>query len=229
MDERPDGLRLRLACHAVLFDLDGVLADSKAVVERTWKAWAKQHDVDAEAILAIAHGQRSVDTIRAVAPHLAAEAEAAALDDREATDTEGVEPVAGAPELLASLPRHAVAVVTSANVRLATGRLAAAGLAPPDVMITAEQVTLGKPDPEGYLRAADRLGVDPGRCIVFEDAPIGIQAALHARIPVVAVTTTHPADALAGAVAFVDDLRSVRPILAGGRLLGLTLVASKLR
>ena len=195
-----------LACDAILFDLDGVLIDSSACITRNWAAWAAPHGIDVAAIMAVAHGVRSIETIREVAPHLDAEAEAARLLALEVADTDGVIAMPGAHSLLASLPDGAWTIVTSGNRELAAARLAAVGLPVPAQMVTADDVTQGKPAPEPYLLGARRLGVATDRCLVIEDAPAGIQAGRSAGIRVLGVASTHaPEDLLANGVTAVAN------------------------
>jgi sugar-phosphatase len=178
-------------CDAVLFDLDGVLVDSAACVERHWRRWATEHGLDSEDIMRFAHGRPTVETIRLVAPHLPAEVEAARLDASEAFDTDGVVAIRGAAQLVRSLPPTAWAIATSGTRDTALTRLGHTGLPLPAVLITANDVKRGKPHPEGYILAATRLNVAPGRCVVVEDAPAGISAAQAAGMRVVALATTH--------------------------------------
>jgi sugar-phosphatase len=199
----------RLAAQAVLFDLDGVLVDSTASVEHHWREWATRHGLDPAAILGVVHGRRAIDTIREQAPHLDAERELAALVDSEAKQTDGIVAMAGARALIASLPTERWAIVTSGTRRVATARLQTAGLPLPGVMITADRVTQGKPDPEGYLAAARALGMEPSGCIVVEDAPAGIEAAHRAGMRCIAVATTHPPEALTGATVVASGLYAV--------------------
>ncbi len=195
-----------LACDAILFDLDGVLIDSSACITRNWAAWAAPHGIEVAAIMAVAHGVRSIETIREVAPHLDAEAEAARLTALEVADTDGVVAMPGAHALLASLPDGAWTIVTSGNRDLAAARLAAVGLPVPAQMVTADDVTQGKPAPEPYLLGAQRLGVAPDRCLVVEDAPAGIQAGRSAGIRVLGVASTHtPEELLANGVTAVAE------------------------
>ena len=198
----------------VLFDLDGTLVDSRAVVERQWKVLCIRLGLDFAAVLSILHGVRSVDVIRTVAPDADAEAEAAALDAAEEADTEGLEVVRGSHELLARLPVDGWGVVTSGHRTLAEGRLRAVGLPVPAVMVCGDEVSKGKPDPEGYLAGARLLGAAPANCVVFEDAPAGVAAGLAAGIPVIGITTTHQASALAGAAVVIDDLTEFDAALA---------------
>ncbi len=193
-------------CDAVLFDMDGVLVDSTACVERHWRQWATEQSLDADAILAIAHGQRTVETIRAVAPHLDADEEAAQLEARASIDTEGVVRIEGATRLVQNLPADAWAIGTSAPPLMAATRLRHTGVPIPAVLITAEDVQHGKPHPQVYLEAATRLGVAPTRCVVIEDAPAGIEAARAAGMRVLAVATTHEPAALQNADAVVMQL-----------------------
>ncbi len=178
-------------CDAVLFDLDGVLVDSAACVERHWRRWATEHGLDSEDIMRFAHGRPTVETIRLVAPHLPAEVEAARLDASEAFDIDGVVAIRGAAQLVRSLPPTAWAIATSGTRDTALTRLGHTGLPLPAVLITANDVKRGKPHPEGYILAATRLNVAPGRCVLVEDAPAGISAAQAAGMRVVALATTH--------------------------------------
>lgn len=177
----------------VLFDMDGTLVDSRAVVERVWRGWAAEHGLDPEEILTASHGRRSRDTVeRFATATMDIEAEATKLESRETDDTEGLVAVAGAAELLARLPADSWALVTSAGRDLARRRLSAVGLPLPDLLISAEDVRAGKPDPEGYRLAAQRLGTKAERCLVFEDAPAGIAAGLAAGSTVVAIRAARP-------------------------------------
>jgi sugar-phosphatase len=182
--------RATLRCAAVLFDMDGTLVDSRACVERTWRAWCARHGLDAEALLRNSHGRRNHETVRIAAPHLDPAPEIAALVAAEEACRDGIVAVRGAASLLAALPPWRWAVVTSAWRRLAELRLRLAGLPTPQILVTADEVRRGKPDPEGYLRAAELLGVRPESCVVVEDAPAGTGAARAAGMRVVGITTT---------------------------------------
>ena len=158
-------------CRAILFDLDGVLVDSTACIERHWTRWATQHGLDPALVIRAAHGRPTVETMREVAPHLAAEEETARLEAAEASDTGGVMAFSGAAELLRSLPEGSWAVATSGTRRTATNRLAQTGLPTPKVLVTADDIRQGKPHPEPYLLAAKGLGLAAEDCLVVEDAP----------------------------------------------------------
>jgi HAD superfamily hydrolase (TIGR01509 family) len=165
---------------AVLLDMDGTLVDSDAAVERAWTAWASEYGVDAETVVAIAHGRPSDATVRRLRPDLD-EADLGVAAARQLAlqydDLSDVLPAPGAAELLTALERLALpwAVVTSADARLAKARLSAAGIDPP-LLVTVEDVSAGKPDPEGYRLAATRLGVNPAHCLVVEDSEPGAAA-----------------------------------------------------
>jgi sugar-phosphatase len=195
----------RFECSAVLFDLDGVLVDSTALVERQWRRWASARGLRPEPFLRVCHGRRALETIRLAAPHLDAEAEVAALIPAEEADLGAVHALPGAVRLTAALPPKSWAVVTSGRRSGATVRLKRAELPVPGVLICAEDVELGKPGPDAYLRAAAELAVAPEDCLVLEDAPAGIQAARAAGMSVIGLTTTHrlnqlPADACAASL-----------------------------
>lgn len=177
---------------AFLFDMDGTLLNSIAAAERVWAAWARRHGLDVEAFLGTIHGVRAIDTIsRQALPGVDAQAEARRITEAEIEDVEGVVAIPGAVAFVQSLPAHRWAVVTSAPKALALRRMHAAGLVPPAVMITAEDVVNGKPDPACYLLGAQRLGVPIGECLVFEDAPVGIRAGEAAGADVIVVASTH--------------------------------------
>ena len=164
---------------ALLFDMDGTLVDSTAVVEQIWAEFADRYEADLQEVLRYAHGRLTIDTVRRFLPAgVDAHAAATDLDADELERLDGIVEVPGAADLLRALQGAPLAVVTSASRELARRRMAAAGVPPPSVIITAEDVTSGKPSPEGYQRAATILGVPPEDCIVFEDAEAGLQAAL---------------------------------------------------
>jgi HAD superfamily hydrolase (TIGR01509 family) len=202
---------LVLEPQAVLSDMDGVLVDSAAVIERTWRGFAARHGLDAEYVLERSHGRRARDLIELVAPHVDVDAEAARVAQEEVEAASEVRALPGARELTAAVPPGRFAVVTSSTRPLAVARLRAAGLPVPDVLVTAEDVENGKPDPAGYLRAAELLGVDPAHCIVLEDAPAGVEAGRAAGMTVVAVLTTNDESALSRAHGRVPTLRGLRP------------------
>jgi mannitol-1-/sugar-/sorbitol-6-phosphatase len=195
------------AVEAVVFDNDGVLVDSLASVDRAWRQWAIELGLDPEAVMPMVHGRPSRETVAAlVAPELRERA-IRRIDDLEIDDAADVTALPGAASLLASLPAGRWAIVTSASEALFAARLAAAGLPRPPVVVTADHVTRGKPDPEGYLAAVRRLGVPPGRAAVFEDSRSGIEAALAAGVgSVIRVGTGGPEP---GEAAVVADLRTV--------------------
>ena len=201
---------MRFDVAAILFDIDGTLVDSTAVVERSWRAWAVAHGLDAEAVLAVCHGRRSADTVAQFVPPADQAAAVADLDRRELADFDGIVALPGAQSLLSSLPADRWAAVTSGSQQLMRARLHAAGLPVPAVLISGEDVSLGKPDPEGYLKAAARLGWSIDQCLVIEDAPAGVDAAQAAGSQILAVATTHVPSRLTTADAVIPDLTACR-------------------
>jgi mannitol-1-/sugar-/sorbitol-6-phosphatase len=195
-----------LLASGLLFDLDGVLADSTRSVVRAWSAWARRVGLEPDELLPKVHGRRAIETIRAARPDLDAEAELATLVADETTDNDDTEEIPGARALVSALPVDAWAIVTSGLREVATARLVAAAIPLPRIMITAESIERGKPDPDCYLRGAQALDVDPRDCVVVEDAPIGATAARAAGMRLIALTTTHRADQLEPADLIVPDL-----------------------
>lgn len=178
---------LTLRARALLLDMDGTLVHSTGEVETVWRLWCRRHRLDPEPVLAMCHGVRSREVIRTLAPQLDLAQEVALLDDLEIHHTGQAEVLAGARTLLASMPVERWALVTSASQRVARHRLRSAGLPLPSLLVGAEDVEHGKPDPEPYLLAAERLGLAAADCLVFEDAPAGISSALRAGCRVVQV------------------------------------------
>jgi sugar-phosphatase len=190
---------------AFLFDMDGTMIDSTVVAERVWSDWAARNGVDAAALLAAVHGVRAEDTIRRFARDgMDIDAETARLTAAEIAAADGIYAVPGVAAFIANLDPAQWAVVTSAPRALAVRRFEAAGLPVPLTMVTAEDVTRGKPDPQGYLKAAALLGVPIGECLVFEDAPAGIAAGLAAGADVVVVGGHASAE---GCLAAIADYR----------------------
>lgn len=204
-------MEVTIAAAAVLFDMDGVLVDSLACISQAWLAWAQSHGLDGEGTLALGHGRTTLDHIRLVAPHLANAREVARVDSMEARFASDVRVQPGARALTTALNALSArwGVVTSAGSAAAAARLSAAGIEPPAVMVTTEDVERPKPAPDGYLLGCARLGAAPARAVVFEDAPAGIEAAHAAHIRVVALATTHEAAELSGADWIVADLAHV--------------------
>jgi len=177
---------------AFLFDMDGTVLTSIKAAERVWTRWAEGHGIDIATLLATMHGMRAIDTVRRVAPPgLDVQAEADKISRAEIADVEGIEPIPGAAEFLAALPADRWAIVTSAPRALAERRIQAAGLPLPGVLVSADDVSHGKPSPEPFQLGAEKLGFDVEDCLIFEDAPAGIQAAETAGSALVVVTAGH--------------------------------------
>ena len=196
-------------CSAILFDLDGVLLDSTRVVAEQYTRWAQEHGIDPGDVMKAAHGVRTIEVVRRVAPHLDAEAETLKIEEREAT-ADGIVAVPGAVALVNSIPRGRWGVVTSGTRFLATTRMRKFGVPIPDVLVTADDVKHGKPDPEPYRRGAELLRVEPSTCLVVEDAPAGICAARAAGMKVISLPTTYAREELHEADVVVSGLRDIQ-------------------
>ncbi|MFG3110757.1 HAD-IA family hydrolase [Streptomyces tendae] len=199
-----------LPARALLLDMDGTLVNSDAAVERVWRRWADRHGLDGDEVMKVVHGRQGYASMALLLPDRPMEqnyADNARMLAEETADTEGVVVIPGATDFLASLRGLPHALVTSADVALSTARMAAAGLVQPDVRITAESVGASKPDPEGFLKGAAELGIDPADCIAFEDSGAGIAAARAAGMRVVGVG---PRAGFHGPDVVVEDLTQVR-------------------
>jgi mannitol-1-/sugar-/sorbitol-6-phosphatase len=197
---------IRMTCQAVLFDLDGTLVDSTARINRVWQSWAERNGIPYETLVPIMHGRPAIETVRMVAPHLQPEAELRALELDEISDMQGVYLLPGARALLGRLDRDRWAVVTSGTDRVAQARLHYVNLPMPPVLITIDQIARGKPAPDGYLLAAQRLGMAPDQCIVVEDAPVGVQAGKAAGMRVIAIASSQTPESLQAADVVVSRL-----------------------
>ncbi|WP_423919827.1 HAD-IA family hydrolase [Frigoribacterium sp. 2-23] len=219
-------MTVTLTARALLFDMDGTLVDSTATVERVWAGFAERHGVDLTELLAFSHGRQTLDTVERFLPDADAATQRREVDGLVGGEHEGSDDIVeipGAAALLAAveaLPEARVAIVTSAPHALALARIRGAGLPVPEVLVAADDVATGKPSPEGYLRAAELLGVEPGDCIVFEDAGAGLEAGRASGATVV-VVGDHAGPAADG-LARIADYTDVRVAAADDGRIALT-------
>jgi sugar-phosphatase len=177
-----------MTARAILFDMDGTLVSSIAVVEAVWTEFAEEFGLDRDTVISEMHGIQAVDTVRRFAPEgTDIAAVTAGILAKEMTRTDGIVAIPGSLEFVASLPASAIALVTSAARELAMLRTTVAGFTEFGVAICDEDIERGKPAPDCYLAAAKALGVAPEDVIVFEDAPAGIAAALAAGMRTIVV------------------------------------------
>ena len=202
------GGNVNLTCKAVLFDMDGTLVDSTGVVELAWGWWAARHGIPLEAVLSFAHGRPTIATMEHFLPTRDHTEELEEMDRYEETQLEGILAVPGVKLVVHALQNHPWAIVTSAWRTLAEARVIAAGLPLPKVIVPVDEIGNGKPHPEGFLRAAEQLGIAPSECVVFEDTRPGIEAGVNAGMQVVALLTTAPAHRLRHRPA-IRDFRDV--------------------
>lgn len=208
---------MTIRAQALLFDNDGTLVSSLESVRRCWTRWAREYGLtEAEFGRVELHGRTAAEIVADLLPAETVPAAVARIEQLEVEDVTGggVRLLPGTRDFLDSLPADRWAVVTSATRRLAEARLDAVGIRPKTLM-TADDVTRGKPDPEPYLLAARRLGVEPARCVVFEDAPAGLRAGRAAGMATVALATTHPAHELVADLV-VKDLSALSALVTDG-------------
>jgi sugar-phosphatase len=207
-------------CAAILFDMDGTLVDSTAIVVRAWTAWAAKHRLPVGEILRFSHGRPAPSTMEHFLPGRDHASDIAEMGRFEETELTGIKAVPGAEEVLRTVVNGRWAIVTSAWRTLAVSRVQAAGLPVPNVLVPIDEIAQGKPHPEGFLRAATTLGVNPADCLVFEDTRPGIEAGLSAGMQVVALSTTHAAADLGHGTV----IRDYRDISVKGRGAGFEVV-----
>jgi sugar-phosphatase len=203
---------IQIECAALLFDLDGVLINSTPAVERVWRLWAIEHGFNPIDVVTRAHGRPSLTTVREFLPNADHEAENREVERREIADLEGVIPLPGSLDLLASLPLDRWTIVTSCTRALAEVRIRAAGLPLPAQMITSNDISHGKPHPEPYLKGAAALGFPAAECVVVEDVPAGVCSGKDAGAKVIAFKTTVQESALreAGADWVLNNCADIR-------------------
>jgi mannitol-1-/sugar-/sorbitol-6-phosphatase len=212
-----------IRCSGVLFDLDGVLIDSTPAVTRVWRQWALERGFDPDEVVERAHGRPSLTTVREYLPNADHAAENREIERREMQDADGIITLPGARELLLQLPANRWTIATSCTRSLAEVRLRAANLPVPERIVTSTDVTMGKPHPEPFLKAAARLGFPSSDCIVVEDVPAGIRAGKAAGARVIAFrTTVEEAELRRAGADFI--LNNCAEISAGHNAEGLTLV-----
>lgn len=223
---------MKIHAEALLFDNDGTLVSSLESVHRCWTRWAEEYGITAEAFAQVElHGRPAAAIAADLLPADVVPEAVARIERLEVEDVPGggVQLLPGTKDFLDSLPSPNFsasleaggtpirwAVVTSATRRLAEARLGAVGILP-KTLVAADDVTRGKPDPEPYLLAARELGVDPARCVVFEDAPAGLRAGRAAGMITVALTTTHQAHEL-DADLVVEDLSALSALVTAGNV-----------
>ncbi|WSQ07845.1 HAD family hydrolase [Streptomyces sp. NBC_01231] len=205
---------MKIRAQALLFDNDGTLVSSLASVDRCWTRWAMEYGITAEDFARVElHGRPAAEIAAELLPAEVVPQAVARIEELEVEDVpnDGVRLLPGTRDFLDALPADRWAVVTSATRRLAEARLDAVGILP-KTLVVADDITRGKPDPEPYLLAARQLGVDPARCVVFEDAPAGLQAGRAAGMTTVALATTHQAHELTADLV-VKDLSALSALV----------------
>ena len=208
---------VNVSCKAVLFDMDGTLVDSTQVVELAWGRWAARHGIPVQMVLSFSHGRPTIATMEHFFSARDHTEELKEMESYEETQLDGIVAVPGAAQVVHALRSHPWGIVTSAWRTLAEVRIIAAGLPLPNVIVPVDEIRNGKPDPEGFLQAAERLGVAPEECLVFEDTRPGIEAGLNAGMKVVGLLTTVPAERLRHRP-LIRDFRDVTIECDGGGL-----------
>ena len=206
---------------AAVFDWDGVIVDSSSAHEASWERLAREcGHVLPEGHFLRGFGMKNEEIIADLLGWSRNAAEIARLSARKeemfrevVREAGGIEPLPGVREWMERLDRQDVprAIASSthrANIDLILGLIGLGGFR---AIVTAEDVERGKPAPDVFLAAASRMGVPPASCVVFEDTPVGLEAARAAGMRAVGVATTHPADSLRGADRIVHRMDELDP------------------
>lgn len=198
---------------ALLLDLDGTLVDSTFAVEAAWREGCAKFGLPFSAMEPFVHGIPARQAIRMAAPAMPSQQReflAQFVLAEMASPDHVVTLLPGAAALLDALGFSRWAIVTSGDGRMASTSLRKAGIRPPRVLVTSDDVTRGKPAPDPYLAAAAQLPAAASDCLVVEDAPAGILSGRAAGMRVLAVATTYAQSALTEADHTVRDLAAVR-------------------
>lgn len=210
MESSPAATPVTIYPRGILFDMDGVLVSSIGSVERTWEKWAVARGIDPGVAIRMAHGRRAIETVRQLRPDLNDMEELRWLEEMEVADGVGVSILDGVRPILESLPEKYWTVVTSATERLARSRIQHGEIRMPARIISAEDVQLGKPNPEPYRKGAEILGLAPEECLVIEDSASGAQAGHAAGCTVLATLFSHSLESLSSADYVVRSLEDVQ-------------------
>ena len=192
-------------CQGFIFDVDATLVNTTQVINNIWKTWASQKGIEFSNILPHVHGRKIIETLILVDPQYSNVDEEKAVKDIAVHAMKSATEVEGALSFVNSIPKNSWAIATSGPRKVAETSLLASGFELPDSMVCAEDVTHGKPHPAPFILAAKNLGLDPQRCIAFEDSPAGIKSAKDAGCFTVALLTSHNKSDLALADLIVDS------------------------
>jgi len=214
-------------CHqfkAFIFDLDGTLVDSAAIVELVMRRWCRENEIEYALLEDSSRSSRTEDTVRSVAPHLDCKCEAEKIEAIEREELKNLKEIRGASAFLKRLPERQWALATSSDSLTAKAKLHATGMPFPSVLIGGDQVDSGKPHPEAYLSAAAGLKLSPGDCLAFEDSDTGISSAVAAgcRVMVVGALRTTSISQIIGNIM---DFEEIDFVVGEGSTLTLTFIS----
>lgn len=208
-----------LHTEGIIFDLDGVIADSRRMLREAWQKWCSLYGISIDDVRKVAHGRRAVDTIKILTPHLNPVDELKKLEAFETEFIEMIIPINGVLNFIDKIGNIPWGVCTSGSRKSTKLKLDKILGFVPYNSICSEDVNNGKPEPEPYLALCSKLRIEPEKVIVFEDSPSGIKSSINAGCKTIGITTASKPEIMQDADYLINDFSNLRVISTADRKL----------